>query len=84
VSGQIYKLDSVFSQARELGSYWSMGLPLDTGDRLIERLQGITGAQVQAVAAKYFGDDALTVGTLVALPPDPNKKPRPRAAGGRH
>jgi zinc protease len=84
VSGQIYKLDSVFSQARELGSYWSMGLPLDTGDRLIERLQTITGAQVQAVAAKYFGDDALTVGTLVALPPDPNKKPRPRAAGGRH
>ncbi|MFM2111423.1 MAG: hypothetical protein RLZZ271_83, partial [Pseudomonadota bacterium] len=76
VSGEIYKLDSVFSQARELGTYWTLGLPLDTGERLIARLKTITAAQVQAVAAKYFGDDALTVGTLVPLPPDPQAKPR--------
>jgi zinc protease len=84
VSGEIYKLDSVFSQARELGTYWTLGLPLDTGERLIARLKTITAAQVQAVAAKYFGDDALTVGTLVPLPPDPQAKPRAKPQGGRH
>jgi zinc protease len=68
IAAETYKLDSVASQGRELGSYWSQGLPLDAGERLIERLKGVTAAQVQAVAAKYFGDDQLTVGTLRPLP----------------
>ena len=84
VAGEIYKLDSVFYQGRELGSYWSLGLPLDAGEQLIARLKTVTSAQVQAVAAKYFGDDALTVGTLIPQPIDSNKKPRPNAAGSRH
>ena len=40
IAGEIYKLDSVMSQARELGSYWIQGLPLDADERLIERLRG--------------------------------------------
>jgi zinc protease len=84
VSSEIYKLDSVFNQARELGTYWSLGLPLDASGQMIERLKTITSSQVQAVAAKYFGDDALTVATLEPQPVDHNKKPRPRAAGARH
>jgi zinc protease len=84
IAAEVYKLDSVFSQARELGSFWIQGLPLDASERLIERLKGVTAAQVQAVAAKYFGDDQLTVGILRPLPLDPNARPRTPPAGMRH
>jgi zinc protease len=83
VAGQVYRLDSIMSQAQELGSQWIMGMPLDAQEKLIERLRGVTAAQVQAVAAKYFGDDQLTVGTLRPQPIDPNAKPRQRPAGVR-
>jgi zinc protease len=76
VASEIYKLDSVMNQARELGDHWIEGLPLDASERLIQRLKGVTAAQVQAVAAKYFGDDQLTVGILRPQPLDPNRKPR--------
>ncbi|RZL60912.1 MAG: insulinase family protein [Variovorax sp.] len=75
VASETYKLDSVMAQARELGSNWVQGLPLDASDRIIARLSAVTAAQVQAVAAKYFGDDQLTVATLRPLPP---QAPRPR------
>ena len=68
MASEIYKRDSVMGQAQELGHYWVQGLPPDTSERLIERLRGISAAQVQAVAAKYFGDDQLTVATLVPQP----------------
>ncbi|WP_208512974.1 M16 family metallopeptidase [Variovorax paradoxus] len=77
VASETYKRDSVMAQARELGSNWVQGLPLDADPRMIAKLQAVTAAQVQAVAAKYFGDDQLTVATLVPLPPDA----RPRARG---
>jgi len=84
IAGEVYKLDSVMNQARELGSYWIEGLPLDAGERLIQRLRGVTAAQVKAVAAKYFGDDQLTVGVLRPQPLDPNRKPRTPPPGARH
>ena len=83
VAGQVYRLDSIMSQAQELGSQWVIGMPLDAQEKLIARLRGVTAAQVQAVAAKYFGDDQLTVGTLRPQPIDPNAKPRQRPAGVR-
>jgi zinc protease len=84
IAAEVYKLDSVMSQARELGSHWALGLPLDAGERLIERLRAVTAAQVQAVAGKYFGDDQLTVGTLLPQPVDKNRKPRTPPPGARH
>jgi zinc protease len=84
VASEVYKLDSVMNQARELGSYWVQGLPVDTGARLIAQLRKVTSAQVQAVAATYFGDDQLTVGVLVPQPIDKNRKPRIAPAGARH
>ena len=84
VASEVYKLDSVMSQARELGNLWAQGLPLDTGERLIQRLRQVTAAQVQAVAAKYFGDDQLTVAVLYPQPPDPARKRRTPPAGLRH
>jgi zinc protease len=83
VASQVYKRDSIMSQAQELGGQWIIGMPVDAQERLIERLRGVTAAQVQAVAAKYFGDDQLTVGVLRPLPLDPNRKPRARPAGVR-
>jgi zinc protease len=84
VASEVYKLDSVFNQAREFGTYWAQGLPLDAGERLIERLRGVTAEQVKAVAAKYFGDDQLTVGLLRPQPVEPGRKPRTPPPGSRH
>jgi zinc protease len=84
VASETYKLDSVFSQARELGSNWIQGLPLDGSERVIARLRTITAAEVQAVAARYFGDDQMTQATLLPQPVDPNRKPRKPAVTIRH
>ena len=84
VASEVYKLDSVFNQARELGAYWVQGLPLDAGRRLIDRLRGVSAAQVQSVAARYFGDDGMTVAVLHPQPPDPNRRPRTPPPGSRH
>jgi len=80
----VYKLDSLMNQANELGSNWVEGLPVDAGERLIQRLRAVTGAQVQAVATKYFGPDQLTVGILRPQPLDKNRKPRTPPPGSRH
>jgi zinc protease len=80
----VYKLDSVFNQARELGSNWVQGLPLDANERLIERLRAVTADQVRTVAAKYFGDDQLTVAVLLPQPLDRSRPPRALPAGARH
>ncbi|MDQ3059545.1 MAG: insulinase family protein [Pseudomonadota bacterium] len=75
-ASETYKLDSVFSQARELGSNWVQGLPLDTSTRLIAQLRTITAGEVQAVAAKYFGSDQMTMATLIPQALAPGQKPR--------
>ncbi len=83
VASEIYKLDSVFNQARELGVAWSLGLPPDHGAQLMARLREVTAAQVQTVAQKYFGDDSLTVAVL--RPQAMSGQPKRKApAGARH
>ena len=84
IAAEVYELDSVMSQARELGGDWIQGLPLDARERLIQRLRGITAEQVKSVAARYFGDDQLTVGILRPQPVDPNRKSRTPPPGLRH
>ena len=87
VASEVYKLDSVFNQARELGTYWVQGQPLDAGERLIARLRAVTPEQVKAVAAKYFGDDQLTVAILRPQPLDTSlrqRTPRTPPRGSRH
>lgn len=84
VASEIYKLDSVFNQARELGVAWTLGLPPDHGAQLIARLRQVSAAQVQAVAQKYFGDDSLTVATLRPQPVSGQARPRRAPSGARH
>jgi len=84
VASQVYQLDSLFNQARRLGSNWALGLPLDAGERLVALLRQVTAGQVQAAAQRYFGDDQLTVAVLRPQPLDATGKPRPAAAPLRH
>ena len=82
VASQVYKLDSMFGQAMEIGMSESAGIPYQKIDRMLERLQKVTAAEVQAVAKKYFNDDALTIGVLDPQPLD--GKPRRPAVATRH
>ncbi len=82
VAGQIYKLDSMFGQAMEIGQTESAGIPYQKIDRMLEKLQQVTAAEVQAVAKKYFSDDTLTIGVLEPQPLD--GKPRRPAVAARH
>ena len=83
MASQVYARDSVFNQAQGLGSYWSMGLPLDAEERLLQHLRQVTSAQVQDVAARYFGDDQLTIATLAPQPLETGKPRRPAQASDR-
>lgn len=76
ISSQIYKRDSLFGQALEIGMLEMTGVGYRQMDRMIEKLKEVTSSEVQSVAARYFGDDALTVGTLVPLPLDHKKPPQ--------
>jgi zinc protease len=82
VAGQVYKLDSMFGQAMEIGQTESAGIPYQKIDRMLEKLQQVSAAEVQAVAKKYFSDDTLTIGVLDPQPLD--GKPRRPTVATRH
>lgn len=79
-AGEVYKLDSIFNQARELGSYWVNGMDVDAGEQLLARLQGVTAEQVRSVAQRLFGDDGLNTAVLV---PDPTRREIPTTPSGQ-
>ena len=81
IASKVYGRDSVFNQANELGNHWVQGLPLDAEDRILAQLRTVTQQQVQSVAQRYFGDDQLTVATLLPQPPVAGAA-RPAAAQG--
>ncbi|QWD68199.1 insulinase family protein [Polynucleobacter sp. VK25] len=64
LSEQIYKRDSIFGQAMEIGSTEMAGFSWRDIDYMLEKMQTITPAQVQAVAKKYLVDDGLTIAVL--------------------
>ena len=80
VAQAVYKRDSFFNQAQEIGAFWARGLPLDTNDLLIEPLQQVTSSQVQAVARKYFSDDTLNAAYLLPEPMDAKTQKRQEQA----
>ncbi len=81
VASQIYKRDSIFAQAMESARLEMSGFSYADADRILARIRTVTSEQVQAVAKKYFGDDALTVATLLPQPLGAPRKPIP---GARH
>jgi zinc protease len=79
LASQVYKLDSMFGQAMEIGQNESAGIPYQKISRMLEKLQQVSAAEIQAVAQKYFNDDALTIGVLDPQPLD-GKARRPAVA----
>ncbi len=84
IASQIYKRDSVFGQAMEIGTMEMAGISSKQIDRIIEKLAAVTPAQVQAVAQKYFSDDQLTVASLLPLPIEAEDKKPASVPGLRH
>jgi len=64
LSEQIYKRDSIFGQAMEIGSTEMAGFSWRDIDYMLEKMQTITPEQVQAVAQKYLVDEGLTMAVL--------------------
>lgn len=79
-AGEIYKLDSLFNQAQELGTAWVNGLGVDASSRLMRALKSVTAEQVQSVAQRLFPDERLSVAVLV---PDPSQRASAAPAGPR-
>jgi len=68
LSQLVFRRDSFFAQAMELGELESSGLSFRDADRIPERYKAVTAQQVQSVAAKYLVDDGLTVALLDPQP----------------
>lgn len=83
IAAQVYQRDSMFAQARQIGSLEMAGIPHSTIELQLKKLREVTPEQVREVAARYFRDDALTV---VHLDPQPlsGRRPVPPPAGLRH
>ena len=64
LSDQIYKRDSIFGQAMEIGSTEMSGFSWKDIDYMLEKMQTITPEQVQEVAKKYLVDEGLTIAVL--------------------
>jgi zinc protease len=78
LSDQIYKRDSIFGQAMEIGSNEMAGFSWKDIDSMLEKMQTITPVQVQEVAKKYLVDDGLTIAVL-----DPQARKSPANKEGK-
>ncbi len=82
VASQVYKQDSIFYQAMEVGMLDTIGLPWQLKDRYVEKILAVTAEQVQQVANKYLVDERLTVAALDPLPIENGGDSEPAASTG--
>jgi zinc protease len=76
IAGEVYKRDSMFAQAMEIGQLEAAGVSYRQEQRLIEKLQAVTAEEVKSVALRYLVDDALTVAELDPQPlPEAPRRP---------
>ncbi|HEU0234295.1 MAG TPA: pitrilysin family protein [Gallionella sp.] len=68
MAGEIYKRDSVFYQAMQIGQMESIGLTHRAIPVMLKKLQAVTAEQVRQVAKEFLRDDNLTI---AALDPQP-------------
>ncbi len=81
-AGEVYKLDSLFYQAMQIGQMESIGLGHQAIPVMLDKLQLVTAEQVRQVAKEFLQDDNLTV---AVLDPQPlSGKPKHKAEGGSH
>ena len=81
-AGEVYKRDSLFYQAMQIGQMESIGLTHRAIPVMLEKLQTVTAEQVRQVAEEFFQDDNLTI---AVLDPQPlSGKPKRMAPGVNH
>ena len=83
VASDVYRRDSVFGQAMELGRLAMSGLDLRLLDERAKQLSAVTAEQITHVAQKYLGDNNLTVVKLDPLPISSDTR-RPAGGGATH
>jgi len=64
IAAKVYEKDSVYAQARQIGSLETIGLGWELMDQYVEHLSRITPEQIQAVANKYLVPENLTIAVL--------------------
>jgi len=67
-AAEVYKRDSVFYQAMQIGQLESIGLSYKDIPVMLEKLQAVSAQQVQEVAREFLKDDSLTVAVLDPQP----------------
>jgi zinc protease len=67
-ANEVYKLDSVFYQAMQLGQMESIGLKHQDIPVMLAKIQAVTAQQVQDAAREILTDDNLIVGVLDPQP----------------
>jgi zinc protease len=80
-AAEVYKLDSLFYQAMQIGQIESIGLSQHDLPVILRKLQAVTAEQVQAVARDILRDDQLTV---AVLDPQPLAAHKPQQGGHTH
>jgi zinc protease len=85
LSSQIYKRDSIFAQAMEIGMSEMNGISWKYLDDILFNIQAVNSKDIQRVVEKYFIDDALTVAILDPQPIKEAKSPSQKIPSGmRH
>ena len=83
-AGEVYKRDSVFYQAMQIGQMESIGLTHRAIPVMLEKLQAVTAEQVRQVAEERVRDDNLTVAVLDPQPLSGKPKRPPQGASHAH
>jgi len=75
IAADVYKRDSMFYQAMQIGQLETLGYPLSLLQNNASRVQAVTSEQIQQVAKKYLIPEQMTLVSLDPQPMDPNFKP---------
>jgi zinc protease len=83
-ASEVYKLDSLFYQAMQIGQMESIGLSYNAIPLILKKLQAVTAQQVQEVAREFLQDDQLTIAVLDPQPLSGNPKQMSKGAIHAH
>ena len=67
-ASEVYKRDSVFYQAMQIGQLESIGLSYKDIPLMLQKIQAVTAQQVQEAAREFLKDDNLTIAVLDPQP----------------
>ncbi|MFO8005768.1 M16 family metallopeptidase [Thioalkalivibrio sp.] len=68
IAQEIFRRDSIRSQAFELGMLQTVGLGWEVADEYVDRIRAVTAQDVQRVVGEYLVPERRTVGILDPLP----------------